>query len=87
MLYGVAAEYNNALLCIENANVGWAVIQVVLDRGYPNLFYSYKQDGYVDENIHLRKGYDLKDKQDMVPGFSTTSRTRPLLISKTRNLL
>jgi hypothetical protein len=82
MLYGIAAEYNNALLCIENANVGWAVIQVVLDRGYPNLFYSYKQDGYIDENIHLRKGYDLKEKRDMVPGFSTTSKTRPLLISK-----
>ena len=82
MLIAIATEYNNALLVIENANIGWAVIQVAIDRGYSNLYYSYKQDGYVDENIHLRKNYDLKGKHQMVPGFSTTSKTRPLLISK-----
>ena len=82
MLVAMATEYNNALLVIENANIGWAVIQVAIDRGYTNLYYSYKQDGYVDENIHLRKGYDLKDKSQMVPGFTTSAKTRPLLISK-----
>lgn len=82
MLLTVATEYNNALLVIENANIGWAVIQVIIDRKYENLYYSYKQDAYVDENKHLRKGYDLKDKLKMVPGFSTTSKTRPLIISK-----
>tara|TARA_B100001063_G_scaffold25272_2_gene19275 strand:+ start:37087 stop:38664 length:1578 start_codon:yes stop_codon:yes gene_type:complete len=82
MLIAVATEYNNALLVIENANIGWASIQVALDKGYSNLYYSYKQDGYVDEDIHLRKGYDLKGKSKTVPGFSMTSRTRPLVISK-----
>jgi len=82
MLVAVATEWNNALLVIENANIGWAVIQIAIDKGYENLYYSYKQDGYVDEDVHLRKGYDLKDKSKMVPGFSTTSRTRPLIISK-----
>ena len=82
MLISVATEYNNALLVIENANIGWAVIQVAIDRGYQNLYYSYKQDAYVDENVHLAKGYDLKSKSQKVPGFATTSRTRPLIISK-----
>lgn len=82
MLISIATEYNNALLAIENANIGWAVIQVALDRGYNNLYYSYKQDGYVDETIHLRKNYDLKDKSQMVPGFTTSARTRPLMVSK-----
>jgi len=82
MLVAIATEWNNALLVIENANIGWAVIQIAIDKGYENLYYSYKQDGYVDEDVHLRKGYDLKDKSKMVPGFSTTSRTRPLIISK-----
>ena len=82
MLISVATDYNNALLVIENANIGWAVIQVAIDRGYQNLYYSYKQDAYVDENVHLAKGYDLKNKSQKVPGFSTTSRTRPLIISK-----
>jgi hypothetical protein len=82
MLIAVATEYNNALLVIENANIGWASIQVALDKGYSNLYYSYKQDGYVDEDVQLRKGYDLKSKSKTVPGFSMTSRTRPLVISK-----
>jgi len=81
MLVTVATEWNNALLAIENANIGWAAIQPALDRNYENLFYTYKDDGYVDLEIHLKKGYDIKDKTKMVPGVSTTSRTRPLMIS------
>ena len=56
MLISVATDYNNALLVIENANIGWAVIQVAIDRGYANLYYSYRDDAYIDENIHLSKG-------------------------------
>jgi hypothetical protein len=81
MLVTVASEWNNALLAIENANIGWAAIQPVLDRNYENLFYTYKDDGYVDAHVQLKKGYDMKDKSNMVPGVSTTSRTRPLMIS------
>jgi hypothetical protein len=69
------------MLAIENANIGWAAIQPVIDRGYQNLFYTYKDDGYVDVDVQLRKGYDTKDKSKMVPGVSTTTRTRPLMIS------
>jgi hypothetical protein len=32
MLVSVATEWNNALLAIENANIGWAAIQPALDR-------------------------------------------------------
>jgi hypothetical protein len=81
-LVNVATEYNNALLVIENANVGWAAIQVAIDRNYPNLYYTYRNDGYQDPDIYYQKGYDLKDKSQMVPGFTTSTRTRPLLISK-----
>ena len=81
-LTSIASEWNNAMLVIENANIGWAVIQEVIDRNYQNLYYSYRELGYIDEDIHLRKGWDLKRKDDMVPGFSMTSRTRPLVISK-----
>lgn len=81
-LTSVASEWNNAMLVIENANIGWAVIQEVIDRNYANLYYSYRDLGYVDEDIHIRKGFDLKRKEDMVPGFTMSSRTRPLVISK-----
>ena len=36
LLVGIATEYNEALLVIENANIGWATIQTVLDRNYNN---------------------------------------------------
>ena len=38
MLVNVATEYNEALLVIENANIGWAAIQPAIDRGYQNLY-------------------------------------------------
>ena len=82
MLVNIANEYNEALLVIENANIGWAAIQPAIDRGYRNLYYTYKHEGVVDPEVQLRKGYDMKDKSQMVPGFTTSSRTRPLLVSK-----
>ena len=44
LLVGLATEYNEAMLVIENANIGWATIQVAIDRQYSNLYYSQKSD-------------------------------------------
>lgn len=82
LLVGVGTEYNNALLVVENASIGWAAIQQIIDRQYQNLFYSYKDLKVVDVQAYLNKGYDLKNKEDMVPGFTTSGTTRPLIISK-----
>ena len=82
MLVTVATEYNEALLVIENASVGFGSIQSAIDREYKNLYYTYKQDGVTDATTQISKGYDLKDKSQMTPGFTTSSKTRPLLISK-----
>jgi hypothetical protein len=80
-LMTMATEYNSALLVIENANVGWAVIQEVLDSNYPNLFYSSSDLQYVDvENQMTNKINSLEKK--MTPGFTTSNKTRPLVISK-----
>jgi hypothetical protein len=87
LLVNIATEYNNALLVIENANVGWAAIQVAVDRQYPNLFYSYKDSQVSDVQSYLNKGYDLKSNEDKVPGFTTSTKTRPLLVSKIELLL
>ena len=82
MLVTVSTEYNEALLVIENASVGFGAIQSAIDRQYKNLYYTYKQDGVTDATTQIQKGYDLKDKSQMTPGFTTSSKTRPLLISK-----
>ena len=81
MLVAVATEYNDALLVVENANVGWAVLQQIIDRGYKNLYYTYKNDA-LDSDKFLLKGYDLMNKSDMVAGFTMSHKTRPLTISK-----
>ena len=39
MLVSVATEYNDALLVIENASVGFGAIQSAIDRDYKNLYY------------------------------------------------
>ena len=80
-LVSLATEYNNALLVIENANIGWATIQQVIDRGYPNLYYMSKDLKYVDVEHQHSNRYRAQDR-GMVAGFSTTSRTRPLIVSK-----
>lgn len=82
LLVSIATEYNNALLVVDNRNIGYATLQVIIDLGYKNLYYTYKSDPFLDRNIHLRKGYDLKDKKDMVPGYSIDVKTRPVMIAK-----
>ncbi len=82
MLVAIATEYNNALLVIENANIGWNTIQVVIDKGYNNLYYSPKGDAASNADAFLAKGYDITDTSKMVPGFTMSMKTRPMTIGK-----
>jgi len=80
-----AIEWNNALLIIENASIGWDVVTTIEEMGYPNLYYSPKSE-VVGTQIDL---YVAKfDRGDgMVPGFGMNSRTRPLVIEKGRSFI
>jgi hypothetical protein len=80
-LVSLSTEYNDALLVIENANIGWATIQQVIDRGYKNLFYMSKDLKYIDVENQMTNRYRNEDR-GLIAGFSTTSKTRPLIISK-----
>ena len=81
LLVSVAVEYNKAILVVENNNIGWATIQQILDLEYPALFYSSKDFTYIDVEQQL-VGKINKMEKNMIPGFSTTVKTRPLIISK-----
>ena len=83
LLVGIATEYNEAMLVIENANIGWATIQVAIDRNYPNLYYSPKSD-QPNVNSYFDK---YQDNSRMVPGFTMSSRTRPMVIGKFQEYL
>lgn len=80
-LVSLSTDYNNALLVIENANVGWAVIQQVINRNYENLYYMSSDLKYVDTQRQMSNKYNQQDK-GLKAGFSTTTKTRPLIISK-----
>lgn len=81
LLYALASEYNDALLVVENNTIGWAVIQVLIDRQYKNLFYMTDDLKYVDgEKQYTGKLYQEQKKS--TAGFTTSLRTRPLILSK-----
>jgi hypothetical protein len=80
-LVALSTEYNDALLVVENANIGWATIQQVIDRDYKNLFYMSKDLKYIDVENQMTNRYRSEDR-GLIAGFSTTSKTRPLIISK-----
>jgi hypothetical protein len=82
LLVGLATEYNEALLVVENANIGWATIQVCIDRAYPNLYYSPKTEG--NANTYFDK---YMDTSRMTAGFTMSSRTRPMVVGKFQEYL
>lgn len=77
-LCGIATEYNEALLVVENSNVGWSTLDAILERGYRNLFFSSKGENLIlDSYLHKYNEYS-----DTVPGFNTSLKTRPLVVNK-----
>ena len=82
MLYAVATEWNTALLSVENANIGWAVIQELINMRYRNLYHSSNNKVFREEDVHR---YD--DNSKLTPGFTLTSANRPLIVSKMQTLL
>ncbi|MDB4343404.1 terminase family protein [bacterium] len=84
ILVSISTEYNDALLVVENANIGWAVLQQIIDREYRNLYYSPKSDiNIVDAYSNQNSG----NMSNMVPGFTTSMKTRPLIIQKLESYL
>jgi len=77
----IATKYNDALLVMENASIGWAAIQQVIDRDYKNLFYATADLKYIDTENQMTNKYRNLDKK-MTAGFSMTMRTRPLVVAK-----
>lgn len=76
ILANVCAEYGNPMLVIENNNIGFSVLKKMIDKEYPNVYYSTKGDHrYVDP-------ITAQWQSNVIPGFVTSSKTRPLIIAK-----
>jgi len=81
-LITAATEYNSALLVVENANIGWDVINSITERGYTNLYHSPKGGDMSIDNFV----YKMENDQT-IPGITNKSTTRPLFISKLESSL
>jgi|TARA_R110000824_G_scaffold177694_4_gene357229 hypothetical protein len=81
-LIELATKYNDALLIVENNNVGWATLQTIIDRGYKNLFYQSKDLQYVDTEHQMASNRYRSQDRNMIPGFTTSKKTRPLVVAK-----
>tara|TARA_R110002074_G_scaffold320498_4_gene490920 strand:+ start:271 stop:1842 length:1572 start_codon:yes stop_codon:yes gene_type:complete len=68
-------EYGNALMVVENNNIGWSVLDKIQEQQYENIYFSKKSTHeYVDAQMSMY--------ENVVPGFSTTLKTRPLIVAK-----
>ena len=76
----IATEYNMGLLIVENNNMGWSCLDIIIENGYKNLYYSIKGDSINAESYF--RNYD--NPENLVPGFNTSIRLRPLIINKFR---
>jgi len=82
-LVTLATEYNEGMLAVENSNIGWSVLEAIIERGYRNLYYSPRSDKLTADS-YLRA---YENSNDLVPGFTTSLRTRPLIINKFREFV
>lgn len=71
LLMEMGRLYNNATLAPESNDIGLAVTNKIQTSNYPNLYYSTKI---------LRKKGKRRPETELVPGWVTTSKNRPLII-------
>lgn len=69
-------EYGNCMAAVENAGVGYEVLNKLVDHQYPEIYFSIKSTHeYVDQ-------LQAESINSAVPGFTTSKNTRPLIIAK-----
>ena len=72
----IGREFGNAMLVVENNNVGYSVLDKLIEADYPNLYHSIKSTHeYIEQ-------YQAEVVNSAVPGFTTSSKTRPLIVAK-----
>ncbi len=76
ILFDSGREYGNCLVVVENNSVGFAVLDKLLEFGYPNIYHSIKSTHeYVDQ-------VEAETMNNSIAGFTTSTKTRPLIIAK-----
>ena len=76
VLFNAGREYGNCMITVENNSVGFAVLQKLEEKEYPNIYYSRKSSHEFVEQ------YEAQARNDVIAGFTTSTKTRPLIINK-----
>ena len=64
------------MLVVENNNIGFSVLTKLIEHEYPNLYHSIKSTHeYIEQ-------YQAENLTSAVPGFTTSMKTRPLIVAK-----
>ena len=76
IVFSAGREYGNAMVVVENNSVGYAVLDKLKDKEYPNLYHSIKSShDYIDQ-------YQAETHSSAIAGFTTSLKTRPLIVAK-----
>jgi hypothetical protein len=76
MLNQVGREFGNAMMVVENNNIGYTVLDKLTEYAYPNVYYSIKSTHeYVEQHV-------AEHRTSAVAGFTTSMKTRPLIVAK-----
>lgn len=73
LLYDIGYKYNGALLAPEANDIGLAVVKLLQEWKYPNIYYSTHM---------IREKGASKPKQVKLPGWTTNSKNRPIIIDE-----
>ena len=76
LLLNAGAEYGQCMVIVENNSVGFTVLDKLKEANYPNIYHSIKSSHeYVDQ-------LEAEYRNSSVAGFTTSLKTRPLIIAK-----
>jgi hypothetical protein len=76
ILFDAGKEYGDCLLVVENNGIGISVLEKLKSLAYPNLYYSIKA------THEFVEAYQGEHNNNAVMGFTTSTKTRPLIVAK-----
>ena len=81
LIYETSKEYGFCLTVVENNSIGMSILDKLREMKHPNLYWSRKgTHEHVDQ-------YLAEHQQSTAPGFTTTVKTRPLVVAKLEELV
>ena len=76
LIFNTGREFGNAMVVVENNSVGFHVLEKLIEKEYTNIYFSKKgSHEYVEQ-------YMAEGNSSVIPGFTTSHKTRPLIIAK-----